>query len=112
MATQIKTTQRIAYFDADPDEAREQFRLAWAHGECIMRIEEIPAVPFARVVRGEYAGQSGRLNGMVYDLTGERYDRWYYALIEGVNYSTMPEYQAFVPVDDIEIEEVAAARER
>lgn len=109
MATQIQTTQRVAYFDCPPEQARQEFKLAWAHGECILRVEEIDAVPFARIVSGEYAGQSGKLLGQVYDLTHEKYDRWYFAFVEGV--TNWLGYEAFVSVADIEIDEVPAMQE-
>ena len=124
MATALHTTQRVVYMDCAPDEARDRFTghggrqpgdpsLAWAHGECLFRAEEIPAMPTARVISGEYAGQSGTLLQLSYDLTHQRYDRWYFAIIEGVTYKLLDgKYHALVPITDCEIQEVAAMRER
>jgi len=115
MASEIRTTQRVVYMDCAPDIARERFAgrghrqpgepsLAWAHGECLLCVAEIPAMPTAKVVSGEHAPAEGTLPQLSYDLTHQRYDRWYFAMIEGVTYKLLDgKYHALVPVNDCEI---------
>jgi hypothetical protein len=94
MATQIITTQKSAYFDCGPEEATARFTgkqlngqfvrrpgdpgLAWEHGECMMRTVEIDRVPRVRTPDGRV----GVILTEAYDLTRERYDRYYNAWVD------------------------------
>jgi hypothetical protein len=112
-ATKIATSRGTYFFNDSPAVAQETlngrgggFDLVRRRspGECVISVTEIERVPMVRVVSGEHAGQEGALLRLGYDLTNERYDRFYYAMVEGVMLTGLRDYHAMLKVEDCEID--------